>query len=493
MLRGGSYHESVTVLSNKTMTVQNYPGEAVWFDGSKQITNWSKSGAVWVTSGWMAEFPSLMGGDAAFKARFVNTAFPMAADPDQLFVDGVQLTQVGSSSAVVPGTFYVNDAANTIIMGSDPTGKEVRASDLAQALYLSGPGSVIRGIGIRRYATPYETHGAVRLGNLGGVVQNVAIEDVATTGLSLSGANKLIDRLTVRRAGLLGVGGTQLDTSVISNAILSGNNTERFKNEPVAGGIKITSARTLRIDNVEANDNVGTGIWCDVSSYDLTIVNNTANGNTKHGIEVEISDKGIIANNQAINGGEDGIILFDAGNFKVFNNEVGGGSLFGIKLAQDQRRQAQLGSFPEARDPRFKNVVDPTVPWITQNIEISNNVFGSGGYFQLYALDGKTNRAVDTWNLTVAGNLFNKRAVKTNPTMVAWGKGDNVTLERYETPPALTTGKNGSWTNAQIDSSKPILSMADDKLTYAASALPIPADVAAATGLPVGARLLGMN
>ena len=155
---------------------------------------------------------------------------------------------------------------------------------------------------------------------------------------------------------------------MISNSILSNNNTEHFKDAPVSGGMKITAARTMTVKNVEANNNVGSGIWFDVSSYNLTIVNNTANGNTKHGIEVEVSDKGIIANNQAVNGGEDGIILFNAGNFKVFNNEVGGSSLFGIKLAQDDRRQSQLGSFPQARDSRYANKVDSTVPWITQNI-----------------------------------------------------------------------------------------------------------------------------
>ena len=86
-------------------------------------------------------------------------------------------------------------------------------------------------------------------------------------------------------------------------------------------------------------------------------------------------------------------------------------------------------------------MVDPNIPWITQDIQMSNNVFGNGGAFQVYALDGKTNRAVDTWRLKINGNLFNKRVVKTNPTMVAWGKGDNVTLERYETPALLAAAK----------------------------------------------------
>ena len=135
------------------------------------------------------------------------------------------------------------------------------------------------------------------------------------------------------------------------------------------------------------------------------------------------------------------------------------------------------------------------MPWLTQNIQLSNNVFGNGGDFQLYALDGRTNIAVDTWNLTINGNLFNKRVVKTDPTMVAWGKGDNMTLERYETPAALAAAKNSGWKNAQICSSKPILSMGSDKTTYASVAVAIPSDVATATGgrLASGSKVLGVK
>ena len=44
VLRGGIYHQSVKVESNRSATIQNYPGEAVWFDGSVPVTNWAASG-----------------------------------------------------------------------------------------------------------------------------------------------------------------------------------------------------------------------------------------------------------------------------------------------------------------------------------------------------------------------------------------------------------------------------------------------------------------
>jgi parallel beta-helix repeat protein len=493
VLRGGTYHESVKLESNRTATIQNYPGEEVWFDGSVPVTNWSKSGSTWVASGWKAEFGNTMGSTAAFKNQFIGSN-KMAADPDLLFLDGLALKQVGTAAEVVAGTFLVNDAADTLTIGSDPTGKQVRASDLAQAIFLSGKDSVIQGIGVRRFANPYEVKGAVRLVNFGGTVRDVVIEDVATFGLTISSPDKSVDHVTVQRAGIMGIGGNQMDNSTITNSIFNNNNTEGFNAEPEAGGMKITASRTVTVKNVDASNNVGaTGIWFDVSSHNVNVLNSTANGNTKYGIEMEISGHGIIANNQAI-GGEAGITIFDSHDFKVFNNDVGNNTLYGIKLAQDERRQANLGTFPHGRDTRRANVVDPTVTWITKNVQLSNNAFGKGirNHSHVHALDARTNRPVDSWNLTVNGNLFNKaRFLSSEPTMVSWGKGDNVTLERYETSGDLAAAKNSSWENAQLSTTKAIADMSADKATHASIAVPIPSDVAAASGLPAGAQLLG--
>jgi parallel beta-helix repeat protein len=488
-LRGGVYHEAVKVELGKSITLQNYPGEAVWFDGSIPLPGWTKSGQQWLRRGWTTDFSSMMGHDAAFKERFIGTN-PMAADPDQLFIDGVAQKQVATAPEVTEGRFYVSDSGNTIVIGSDPTGKEVRASDLSQAINVNGPNSVIQGIGVRRYANGYEKGGAIKMGNVGGIIRDVVVRDVATVGVSVSNSNKVIDRVTIRRAGQLGIAGNHSDNSVVRNSIVSDNNTEGFKDAPVAGGIKFCASRTITIKNNEASNNLGTGIWFDVSAYDLTIVGNSTNGNRKYGIEVEVSSKAIVANNEAT-GGEAGITIFDSGNLKIFNNNVGGSTQAGIKLIQDERRQAKIGSFTEARDTRSMNMVDPKMPWLTENLQVANNVFGLGGAYQIFALDGRTNRAVDTWNLTIDGNLFNPRPTKADPTMVAWGKGDSTTVERYETPAALAAAKGKTWRNAQIPKPKTMAAMATERAGYASTAVPLPADVAAATGFAAGAKVLG--
>lgn len=64
VLRAGSYHEGKIFVNsssntnsayvalstgNANITIQNYPGEEVWFDGSSVISSWTISGAYWYT------------------------------------------------------------------------------------------------------------------------------------------------------------------------------------------------------------------------------------------------------------------------------------------------------------------------------------------------------------------------------------------------------------------------------------------------------------
>src|SRR5690606_8243822 len=56
VLRGGRYHERITVTSDTTVTIQPYPREAVCFDGSTAVTGWVPEGELWVSDGWTTVF-----------------------------------------------------------------------------------------------------------------------------------------------------------------------------------------------------------------------------------------------------------------------------------------------------------------------------------------------------------------------------------------------------------------------------------------------------
>lgn len=321
VLRAGTYHESVIVPYNKTITMQNYPGEVVWFDGSVPVTNWTQSGTTWISNGWTKQFSSSMGGNAA---GFLHPDHRMANYPDQVFIDGVPQAQVRTAAEVSAGKFFADYANRRLIIGTNPNGRDVRASDLEQAIKLLSPDNTLQGFGVRRYATPYELRGAIQADPRGGVFRQLVVQDNATIGMALSNPGKLVDQVTVTGNGMLGLGVHQGDGLTITNSIVSQNNAENFNFIPVAGGIKITTTKTLRVENNEIRSNSQSmGLWLDEFCSNFTLVNNIATDNGRVQIEAEISSTGIIANNVAT-GGRTGIRIYDTDNVKVFNNHVGG-------------------------------------------------------------------------------------------------------------------------------------------------------------------------
>jgi nitrous oxidase accessory protein NosD len=487
VLRGGTYHESVVVPYEKPLTIQAFPKEAVWLDGSSTVSSFVRSGSTWVASGWGTRFSTTIAG-VADNPRFVAPAAPLAARLDQVFLGGTQLRQVGSASAVVPGTFFVDYGAKTIRIGSDPSGKEVRASDLRQALQVQAPDTTVRGIGVRRYAASYEDRGAVRFDNVRATVQDVVVEDTSTMGIVIGNNDSRLVRVTAQRNGMLGVNASSAYRLVVRDSVIAGNNSERFKPAPVSGGIKITRSRDVEVVNNDTGRNYGSGMWFDESCYDLTVTGNDSNDNEYTGIQLELSDTAVVADNSTT-GGQTGINVFDSGNVQLYNNTMGENSKFALTLLQDERRQS-VASF-DGQDPR-RPAVDSTVPWLTRNITISNNVFANGGGFSIYALDKRTNIPVDRWNLQITGNLFTKRVATTDPTMVAWGQGDNSTLVRYETPAALAAAKNASWRNTMTTASTSVSGMSSYLTAAAGLAVALPGSIASLLGQPSGVKRVGI-
>ena len=126
MLRAGSYHESVVIPDGKRLTLQSWPNEAAWLDGSSAVTGWAASGGRWVQDGWTVEFdasPTYTRGapdNPAANWGFVNPSYPMAAHPDQIWIDGVAQRQVGSLAAVVAGHVLPRPGGEPALVGHEP-------------------------------------------------------------------------------------------------------------------------------------------------------------------------------------------------------------------------------------------------------------------------------------------------------------------------------------------------------------------------------------
>jgi len=89
VLRGGTYNQRVTVLPGRPVTIEPYPHEKVWFDGSVAVSNWQSDGAIWVSNGWTAQFddsPTFTSGAAPSTLpdfAFVSSNYPLASDRRQ--------------------------------------------------------------------------------------------------------------------------------------------------------------------------------------------------------------------------------------------------------------------------------------------------------------------------------------------------------------------------------------------------------------------------
>ena len=484
VLRGGVYNQSATIgMSLSNITVQAYPHEAVWFDGSIPLTGWMQTGSGWVHGGWSYQFDSSASFTRGSNAGgFVNPAYPMAAHPDEVFSDGVQLRQVASNPAA--GQFAVDYSAHTITVGSDPTTHAMRASNLSQAFVIGGGYVTLRGFGVRDYATPLPAMGTVyQGGNIGhGTFENLVITENATTGLSTSQAGDVINHVTADRNGMSGM---QVGTNVygqsgagemVTNCEISYNDTEGFVGGPATSALKVGRLDGITISNNVVQHNFqSSGIWTDQSVTNFVIVDNLVTDNgASYGILTELSNGGVVADN-VISGSKYGYTAFDTGNVRVINNTVTANTVWQIGLSQDARHTDSSG--PTAR-----------APYLVENVTVENNYLGLGGGFQFYAMDKGTTQTADSMNLLVTGNVFAAPTSSAGTVMVGWGTNHH-TVTYYTSPTAFARGTGHGWTNLQSGSS------AMTSNIYSASgtniAVPLAGDVAAMLSARPGTAVVG--
>lgn len=427
VMRAGTYHESVKIPDGKNVTIQSYPSEAVWLDGSTTVSSWKQSSNKWVHSGWTAEFdasPTFTKGapdndDPGWS--FVNPSHPMAAHPDQVWIDGIAQRQVASAAAVTTGTFYADYANNALVLGSDPSGKTVRASDLAKALSIRGDGSTIRGIGIRRYANSVPSMGAVTMEKPGITVENVVISDNATTGLFGMESGNVVRNVTLARNGMLGGSFSTADNLTGVGILAKDNNTERFNYSPVSGGVKIGRSRGVTISDSSFLSNAGPGLWFDESVYNGTVTGNRMVGNDGHGLILEISAKFDVVDNIVSDNRTYGMKINDTAEVNVWNNTVVHNGT-NIAVLQDERRASNL-SVP-GHDPR-QPLPDPTMTWINGPVTISNNVIANGrdSGCMLCVLDYSEQMTAEQMRVTVNGNVYGRPSATAPQTLVSWSRG----------------------------------------------------------------------
>lgn len=421
VLRAGKYHESVVLPPGKRLTVQSYPRERVWFDGRSRIPRWQRDGKVWVAK-WKHNFDasptftkSAPDNDEA-GWRFVSTTHPMAAHPEQLWLGGKRLRQVGSRSAVRSSTFFVDQQRRKLVLGSKPTGRSVRASTLQHAIRISGKDDRIRGIGVRGYAPSVWQGGAVLVEADDVKLENVAIVDNATIGLSVAAGGTILNGITVKGNGMLGINGHHADDLRATGVLAVHNNVEHFNFAPSAGGMKITASRRITITESDFSRNIGQGLWLDASCYDLTLVSLGAHFNAGGGVRVELSSRALIVGSVITGNGSDGLRIANTDRLEIANNTLARNVGRNLAITTDTRRASSTST--PGHDSRFPG--DGAMPWLSDHINVYNNVFSDGGGSCIVCV--LDNRRIPVGETTVKfdHNYYQRTSVAAPSTFATW-------------------------------------------------------------------------
>ena len=139
-------------------TFTKVPGTKPILNGSRLLTGFSKQGRDWVKTGQTQQGPTHFEGERPITCV---SNYPRCAHPEDLFINDRLLRHVASLSAVGPGTWYFDYAADKIYiderdLGTDPSRHKVETGVGPHAfLDTAGVDNVtIRSLTIAKFATP---------------------------------------------------------------------------------------------------------------------------------------------------------------------------------------------------------------------------------------------------------------------------------------------------------------------------------------------------
>jgi parallel beta-helix repeat protein len=167
---------------------------------------------------------------------------------------------------------------------------------VAQSAFESfASGVSISNLIIEKYASPPQ-RSAVRAAHAAAwTIENCEVRLNGSGGIGVGNGSR-IRSSNVHHNGQYGVGGIGKDVVIENNRIWA-NNTRGFEFRWEAGGVKLVLSEGVVLRANSVYDNVGPGLWCDISCRDVVYEGNRVERNHDAGIFFEISYRAIIRNN----------------------------------------------------------------------------------------------------------------------------------------------------------------------------------------------------
>jgi len=487
VMRSGVYHQGLSdsrLSINKALTIQAYPHEQVWLDGTQVTTGWVADSAGGYRldnspSGNLCKSGCTISGS-------ISTSYPMAGSPQMVFYDNIPQNEVASRAAVTAGSFFYDTATNVLYMGNNPTGHTVEVAVQNKLMQFNGTtsGSKILGIGVRRYGS-IEVRGLANGGYNFSMVgtdsaasnilfENDAFFQSATLGLMVSSKTSTVRSSLFYANGSNGMDALNSDGSIFELNRISTNNNEHFFEGPgtqpaVAGnaGSKMSPSKDVTVRDSIFENNNGAGWWCDLSCNNATVVRNIFRGNTGEGVFFEVSSTALIGSNLFYKNGS-GVVISGSDTASIYNNTL-------------------------AKNGRNITIQDDTRHYTTGTI-IKNNILANnnGTATPLYDSHGSVNLGITEMLAAQDYNLY-QREVSTSPaTLINWcAKGSySGPCTPYSTFASFKAGTGKDTHGIGIDQANPLfVDVANDDYQLR-SGVPgigageaLPANVASAIGV----------
>ena len=382
VLRAGTYREG-GIKINKRITIQPAAHEQVWIKGSDVVNAWTRDGSAWRATTWTTPFCQ-----DCHPAGAVDSAHPLAGRPDQVFVGGDQLRQVGTRDAVAAGTFFVDPSSKALVIGDNPTSTtvEVSARWLALQTNAGAAGSVIRGLGFSEYAPHWNEDqlAAVVVASADSIVENNTFTRSAARSLGVFAARATVVGNIVVDNGGPGANMNRADGTIVRNNTFDRNNTEHFSVANCGAyctmaGLKVAHTKGIVVESNSFAGNDGAGFWCDLGCTDGKVTGNIVAGNTTNGLYWEVSSLATISGNSVTGNGR-GVKISGSDRVTVTGNTFTDNGL-------------QLGIYDDARSPSTDGYsTEQGLSWNTSQTVVTENVFTGGGNTQLLVETNRTSQ-----------------------------------------------------------------------------------------------------
>jgi hypothetical protein len=226
-----------------------------------------------------------------------------------------------------------------------------------------------------RYAKnkPGNHEAAVQTGD-GWRVEDCVIQKVDGNGLGVVGNNVTLLRVRAEDNGCAGIGGSGFTNALVLDCVTRRNNTKGYGGSFEGGGGKWTRADGLLIENYNAYNNDGPGLWLDIENVNATIRNSALHHNyslyRSDGSE-KIDGIGLFLEISGVVGDDNGHVV-RSGMLSVEHNQIYDNEQQGVRIYAT-RNVTLWGNVFANNDIEFKD--QRQAPYENRNIRIVNNQF----------------------------------------------------------------------------------------------------------------------